>query len=499
MSFIKNNVIYCLVVSIFLLIGFIFFYKTTSKDKNSSLSLENTHQLTNIVPVLILGSGPAGLSAALYTARAKLKTVVLSGQNPGGQLADVKYIENWPARTKTSGMDIMDDLKSQAQSFGAHVLYDAAKKIDLSTWPFTVTTENDLVLKALSLIYTTGGIPKKLEVPGVETYWGRGVGICTICDAAFHQDQTVAVVGGGDTGAERALQLSMYAKKVYVIVREPTLEAAAVVQDYLNSAKNITIVYNTEVTAIHGNEKSITDAALRNRNTQEETTIPVQGVYFAIGYHPNSDLVKDVIKTDKDGYIIVECGTQHTNVPGFFAAGIVAVPDKAYGKSGVASGSGIKAGMDAINFLEDKGFNPKIAQQLEKQFFVPSCKNSESLPSVTSLDELKAFYKKPHTKLLIYVHSSSCPHCRTMTPLVQDLADEYNNELTVVTIDHDKANELIKKLNIRRVPYLIFLKDGKVVWYGSTTTKQDLANIITEQQQQNIAQEEATMPTELEQ
>lgn len=436
--------------------------------------------ISNIVPVLILGSGPAGLSAGLYTSRAKLKTVILTGSQPGGQLADVKYIENWPARSKTSGIDIMDDLKKQAEHFGAHVLYDAAKDIDLNSWPFTVKTENDLILRPLTLIYTTGGIAKKLDVPGVEDYWGRGVGICTICDAPFHKGQTVAVVGGGDTGAERALQLSVYAKKVYVIVREESLEAAAVVQDYLKTAQNITMLYSTEIIALRGNGTTLVDAQIRNTKTGAVTTIPLQGVYFAIGYHPNSDLVKKFIKTDDEGYIIVNSGTQKTSIPGFFAAGIVAIPDKPYGKSGVATGSGIKAGMDAIDFLEKIGFNPTTAEKIAPQLFI-SQNNEEKilLNAVSSRTQLQELYKKnPEHTLLVYIHSSSCPHCRTMQPLVEWLANEYKDTLTIGHIDHDQAKEFIEQLNITRVPYFMLFKKGKLIWRGTRNSKQELIELV---------------------
>ncbi len=195
----------------------------------------------------MIGSGPTGLSAALFTARAGFKTVVLAGSQPGGHLSEISTIENWPGTPKMKGADLGQELERQAAEFGAHMLKDNAKDIDLSQWPFKIHTTDGTTLTALTIIAATGGEPKRLNVPGMETYWGKGVGVCTICDAPLNKGQTVIVVGGSDTAAERAMQLAPFAKQVIMVVREPQLPGkVAQVQKYLNEYDNISTMLNTQ-------------------------------------------------------------------------------------------------------------------------------------------------------------------------------------------------------------------------------------------------------------
>ncbi len=370
------------------------------------------------------------------------------------------------------------------------VIYDTAVKVDLNSWPFTVVTENELQLHPLSIVFATGGIPKKLMVPGVDQYWGKGIGICTICDAPFNKGQDVAVVGGGDTSAERALQLSAYAKSVLMIVRESELDAIATVQKYLKSAENIKILYNTEIVSIEGNNKTVTKIDIINNKTGEKSTIPLNAVYFAIGYHPNSDLVNSVIKTDKDGYIVVQCNTQRTIIPGFYAAGIVSVADKPYGKSGVAAGSGIKAAMDVITFLENVGLNPDNAKQLEPKFFHVQKTETSNIKTIKSLSELQKILQTADGKfVLLYMHAPMCPSCRSMQPIVQALANQHADTHITLQAEHDDALEIIEHFNIARVPYFLLFKNGKIIWQDAPATKKQLIEAL-----QRSSQEDDTVP-----
>jgi thioredoxin reductase (NADPH) len=329
-----------------------------------------TKEKTNIVPVAIIGGGPAGLSAGVYTSRAQLRTIIFAGAEPGGELTGVKLIENWPGRSGSTGAKVIDDLTAQAKHFGAIIINQTIKSVDLNQWPFVLTTEEGTTLHAFAVIVASGGIARRLQIPGVEKYWGKGVGSCTICEAPFYKDKDAAVIGGGDTSGERALQLAAYAKNVYLIVREPRIQACATVQDYLKKAKNIHILLNTRLEEIRGNDEIVTSMILKEgKNAPRE--VPINGLYFAIGYIPNSDLIKKYVSIDKQGFVMVEPQSQRTTIQGVFAAGNVACSDKEYGKAGVATGSGVKAGMDAITFLEKIGFTNGEAEKMSSRFYKP--------------------------------------------------------------------------------------------------------------------------------
>jgi thioredoxin reductase (NADPH) len=337
-------------------------------SKRSKYTISHLQKADNLVPVVIIGSGPAGLSAALYCARAHYTTLVLSGDF-GGQLAGVKYIENWPGRKPSTGLEVMEDMKKQAESFGTQIVDEKVTTLDVSRWPFVIKTDNNQTISACAIILAMGGIAKRLNVPGVQEYWGKGVGSCTICEAPFYKDKEAAVVGGGDTAGDRALQLAAFAKVVYMIVREPYLDAVGAVQANLKKASNIKILYDTELEKVSGDSKWVTGIEIRNKKTGTTQQLPVSGIYFAIGYHPNSELVKNFIRLDSEGFIVVKGTSQETSIPGIFAAGNVATSDKAYGKAGVAIGSGVKAALDALTFCNKIGLTADVLSSLQTKFF----------------------------------------------------------------------------------------------------------------------------------
>ena len=234
----------------------------------------------NLIPVAIIGGGPAGLSAAVYTARSQIKTIVFAGFQQSGQLAQVKHIENWPSRDKVTGGQIIKDLEAQAKKFGAVLLYEQVKSADLSTWPFKLVSNEGTECYALSVIIATGSQAKRLNIPGVEEYLGKGVSSCAICDAPFNKDQHVVVVGGSDTAAELALQVAAYAKKVTMIVREPALQACATVQDYLLNCKNLTILYSTLLEEVKGDGSAPVSVRVRDSATRHQQEIPAKAVYL---------------------------------------------------------------------------------------------------------------------------------------------------------------------------------------------------------------------------
>ena len=474
----KNNVLRVIklisaVCTVLILAGFLFYIYVSWKDIPD---IKQANDVKNVVPVLVLGSGPAGLSAGMYTARAKFPTVVLSGPVSGGQLTDVRQIENWPGKERMSGIDAIEDLREQAERFSTVILNDSAKKVNLSTWPFIVQTEAGLQLRPLSLIIATGRIAKRLLVPGIQQYWGKGIGTCTICEAPFHKGHVVAVVGGGDTAGDRAQQLAAHAQKVYMIVRNPELDASGTVQDYINATKNITVLYNSELKAVDGNDKTITSATVYNYKTDKIFKFPLKGLYFAIGYHPNSEVIKHALKTDSDGFIILNGRTHQTSVPGVFAGGDIV--DKRYGKAGVATGSGIKASLDAIDFLQDIGFTTDTAKRLEPQFFTQA-QTKKEIPLITTLQELNQKIRENKGLILIDVYTTYCPSCKSLIPLLKEIASEYAGSLAIFKVDQEKSQDIIKRFQVPSVPYLLLFKNGKLIEeIKGVRTKQDLKSII---------------------
>ncbi|MEX0940389.1 MAG: FAD-dependent oxidoreductase [Candidatus Babeliales bacterium] len=468
----KILIIVALIVPLF----FIGAYQFHQYKQNKLPDIEQAFDKKNIVPVVIIGSGPAGLSAALYTARAKLGTIVFNGHQLGGQLADVRQIENWPGKKKASGLEAIDDLLDQAKHFGAQTINDTIKKVNLATWPFVIITENNLELHALALIIATGRIAKKLNVPGVETYWGKGIGVCTICDAPFHKGQIVAVVGGGDTAGDRALQLAAYAKKVYMFARNPQLDASGTVQEYLKETPNIEILYNTELKEIDGDGKNINKVVLIDNKTQKTFSLPIRGLYFAIGYHPNSDIFQSYLKIGSEGFILLKGRTQHTNIPGVFAAGDVT--DKIYGKAGVATGSGVKAGMDAIDFMQDIGFNQEIAKQLSPQLFKPDTTPRIDIKLITSTEQLERVIKE-NPLVLVDFYADYCPSCKNLLSYLEEMGSIYENKVHIIKINHEKNPEIGKKFEITSVPSFIAFKNGKLIEKKNTIrTKKQLGDFF---------------------
>ncbi len=331
--------------------------------------IESLFNKTEIEPVVVIGSGPAGLTAAMYTSRAKFRTRVISGSEIGGQLTEASYVENWPARQKMPGLDIMNDLKAQAQHFGAQLEEVEVSQVNLNEWPFQITLSNGTTIQALTVIIATGGSQRTLDIPGIKEFWGKGIGVCSICDAPFDQDKEVAIIGGGDAAADRAQQLSAFAKKVTLLVRGPEMRATAIVQDYLKKNSKIEIKYNIEVKRILGTER-VEAIEVMDKKTNKTTQMPIQSVYFALGFVPRSALFKDALELDEEGFIKVFDHTQVTSKKGVFAAGTV--EDPRYQKSVTAAGDGAKAGMDAIEFLQAIGFTPDFSNKIESRFYQPS-------------------------------------------------------------------------------------------------------------------------------
>lgn len=325
------------------------------------------HKDNMYIPIAILGSGPAGASAGIYGARSMVKTVVFQGSKPGGLLTETSEVENWPGIIKKRGLEIMDSLREQAEHFGAIFLDDLVTSLDVSSWPFKLQTESGKTYYAFALVIATGASPVKLLIPGEQEYFGKGVGTCALCDAAFYKGKEVVVVGGGDSAAEEAMQLASYASKVTIFVRKERMRAAESMQSLLKGYSNISIMYNIEVKQVNGDGNKVTSLTILDNKTGQTSDFKVDGMFLAIGHDPNTTLFKNIVPMDEKGYILLQDRTQQTYIQGVFAGGDC--HDHRYRQAVTASGFGSAAGIDAVNFLKEIGFNAQVQSALIDHIF----------------------------------------------------------------------------------------------------------------------------------
>ena len=318
-----------------------------SSEKKVSTEVEK-------VKCLIIGSGPAGYTAAIYAARANMSPVMYEGLQPGGQLTTTTEVENFPGYPKgVTGPVLMEDLKAQATRFGTDIRFGMATETDLSERPFKVTIDGSKVMEAETLILATGATAKYLGLPDEDKYAGGGVSACATCDGFFYRGKDVAVVGGGDTAAEEAIYLAGLCNKVYMIVRRDELRASKVMQERVEKTENIEVLWKHQTKSLFGD--GVVEGAELYKNkgeeNEEEVKIKIDGFFLAIGHKPNSDIVKEFIDTDEVGYIKTIPGTSKTNVPGVFACGDVQDPH--YRQAITAAGSGCMAAIDAERFISE--------------------------------------------------------------------------------------------------------------------------------------------------
>ena len=298
---------------------------------------------------LIIGSGPAGYTSAIYAGRAGISPVLYEGLEPGGQLTTTTEIENYPGFE--NGIDantLMASMKGQAARFGAEIRPGRIAKVDLSRRPFTLEDEAGTVIKAETVIIATGAVAKYLGLPSEQKYKGLGVSACATCDGFFYRKKVVAVVGGGDTACEEATYLANLCSKVYMIVRRDVFRASKAMQERVAATPNIEVLWNCNTQEVLGDESGVTGVRIL-RKDGKVFDIKVDGFFLGIGHHPNSDLFREWVNTDANGYIVTEAKTSKTNVEGVFAAGDVQDPD--YRQAVTAAASGCRAALDVERFL----------------------------------------------------------------------------------------------------------------------------------------------------
>lgn len=301
------------------------------------------------IKCLIIGSGPAGYTAAIYTSRANLAPVLYEGIEPGGQLTTTTEVDNFPGYPEgIDGNQLMADLRRQAERFGTEIRRGTITKADLSTRPFRLTVDGEKEIEAQSLIIATGASARYLGLPSETKYRGQGVSACATCDGFFYRRKDVAVVGGGDTACEEAAYLASLCRKVYMIVRKPFLRASQAMQQRVMETPNIEVLFEYNTVEVLGDDSGVTGVTIRH-NDGSERTLDIAGFFLAIGHHPNTELFRGQLELDAEGYIRTEAGTSRTSVEGVFAAGDVQDPH--YRQAITAAGSGCVAALDCERFL----------------------------------------------------------------------------------------------------------------------------------------------------
>jgi len=308
-----------------------------------------TESSEKVLQSLIIGSGPAGLAAALYAARANLEPIVLSGMDLGGQVSKTDAIENYPGFPSIEGPDLVSIFQQQAEQFGAEIVFDSATEVDLANRPFKVTTYGSEYLTE-SLIIATGASIRELGVPGETEFTGRGVSYCATCDGHFFKEKDLVVVGGGNSALKEGIFLTRFANSVTIVHRRDELRAGPYLANKANENPKINFVWDTIVTEIIG-DGTVNSVRLKNKKTGDEEVRSIDGVFIFIGHDPNTELFKDQLETDENGYLVLD-KKMHTNMPGVFAAGEVGDPH--FQQVIVSAGMGAAAAMEVVEFLEEE-------------------------------------------------------------------------------------------------------------------------------------------------
>lgn len=444
-------------------------FLTLLSPKKVDFNLAHLRDKQTIMPVAIIGSGPAGLTAGIYGARGGFRTYVFEGSKPGGLLTETTDVENWPGENLILGPELIGRMHKQAENLGVTFVADVVEAIDTSSWPYKLSLESGKQAYALSIIIATGATPRRLGIPGEQEYWGYGVTTCAICDAAFRKGQDVIVIGGGDSAIEEAIQLATHVRKVTIMVRKDAMRAAARMQDRLAGFSNIEIKYNVDVTEIVGEKvetqygpvKRVTAVKVYdNKENRAYIMEDIRGVFLAIGHVPNSQLFAQQIDCNELGYITVEEGSRRTSQPGIFAAGDVA--DHVYRQAITSAGFGCMAMLETAAFLGEVGFNEEIAAFVDTRGYTTFDTDESAVYNAANLKELRDIFGRAAGKpVVVDFYGQTCPSCLQMLPVYEQVAHELKEKALFIKVDVDEAEDIVRAYDISSVPCLLVFKDGQ--------------------------------------
>ncbi|MFB2881228.1 thioredoxin-disulfide reductase [Floridanema aerugineum] len=433
---------------------------------------------SNVENVVIIGSGPAGYTAAIYAARANLKPFVFEGFQagglPGGQLMTTTEVENFPGFPEgITGPQLMDRMKAQAERWGAELFTEDVTFVDLSQRPFVVRSEEREV-RTHSIIIATGATARRLGLPSEHQYWSRGISACAICDGAtpiFHGAE-LAVVGGGDSALEEAVYLTKYGSRVHLLVRSEKMRASKTMQDRALSNPKITVHWNTLPVDVVGEGDRMTGIKVRNTQTEEESILEVKGLFYAIGHTPNTSLFKGQLELDDVGYIATKHGSVETSVEGVFAAGDV--QDHEFRQAITAAGTGCMAAMLAERWLSANSLIQEFHKtpDAEKADSPDEVKESkEVLAAEFSIDDTrheggyalrKLFHDSDRLLVVKYV-SPHCGPCHTLKPILNKVVDEFEGKIHFIEVDIEKDPEIAENAGVTGTPTIQFFKNKELL------------------------------------
>jgi len=460
---------------------------TFNPFKTDIFNLNHLKGQRNLIPVAIIGSGPAGLTAGIYGARSGVPTFIFEGAKPGGLLTETTEVENWPGERIIMGPELIENMRMQAQKLGVTFVSDTIERIDTSSWPYQLTLESGERVYALAVIIATGATPRRLGIKGEDEYWGYGVTTCAVCDAPFRKGQNVVVIGGGDSAAEEAIQLASHARKVIIMVRKDHMRASGRMQERLAGYDNIEIRYNVDVKEIIGEQikgkygpiKRATAVRVYNNKDQSEYIMEdIRGVFLAIGHIPNSQLFCGKVDCDEGGYIKAQGRSQKTSKKGIFVAGDVG--DHVYRQAITSAGFGCMAMLDAVSFLGEVGFNDLVAQNIEPNIFYPEIDGDSAVHYVDSIQQLDQIIAESKEPVVIDFYGKACPSCIQMLPIYSRVAGELAGQAIFVKVDVDEAEDIVTKFNVLNVPCIMVFNKGKLqVQKYHTMRRKELMSLVS--------------------
>ncbi len=445
--------------------------------------------------IVIIGSGPAGYTAAIYAARANLKPLMFEGFQagglPGGQLMTTTEVENFPGFPEgLTGPKLMERMKAQAERWGTQCYTEDVTFVDFNQRPFTIRS-SDREVKAHSVIIATGATAKRLGLPSEQKYWNNGISACAICDGAtpMFKGQELVVIGGGDSAAEEAIYLTKYSSQVHLLVRGDAMRACKTMQDRVLNNSKIKVHWHTEAIDVFGENNRMTGLKLRNKQTGEETDLPAKGLFYAIGHTPNTSLFQGQLELDDVGYIVTKADSVATSIEGVYAAGDV--QDHEYRQAITAAGTGCMAAMLAERWLSANDLAQEYHQEAqtevesteEEQIVAdtPETFDINSTRHVGGYALRKLFHESDRLIIVKYV-SPNCGPCHTLKPILNKVVDEYDGKIHFVEIDIDAEPEIAENAMVTGTPTVQFFKDKEILTQlKGVKQKSEYRQIIDEQ------------------